>query len=321
MKKTNKYPNTNIIMLITIAALIIGLAVLAKASDVAVMRTAKLSKLLGINKITAGFIFLAVSTSLPELTIAIFSSLRGEGLLSVGNLIGANIINMTLIIGLVAVFCAFSLKKKDSMLMEQAVVFSSIIAFFAIFLKKIDFIFGIFCIIIFYVFSKIMVKEGLKTDEKLNHELRTPAVLKSIFFVLLAVAFIIISAKFVTDSAVEISSAFGLKESLIGATLLALGTTLPELSVGIAAIRRKDIKLAIGNSVGSVAANITLILGIAAIINPISLGTAEISLMWFLIASGLAFLFISSSGKFDRKRGIALISAFAIYLIYVMVIA
>lgn len=301
-------------MILNIFLLLLGLLILIKSSSITIDRAVKLSKLSGISQLAIGFIFIAVITSLPELSIGIISSLQGNGILSMGNLIGANISNLTLVLGSIA-FIGFNLGKIYSRQIEQSVIITTAIAIFLIILGNAGFIFGIFCLAIFYIFSSSIAKVAIEVEVE---GIKSLEIIKAVFHLLLAISFVIIAAYIVTNSSIALAESLGITESVIGATILAIGTTLPELSVSLAAARKRNISLAIGNIVGSMITNLTLILGVVSLINPIVFGHDIITALSFLIAVNLIFLLLAHRMKFGIREGVALLSIFILYLIIIL---
>jgi cation:H+ antiporter len=301
-------------MLIEFVLLVVGLAVLAKSSTVTIDRAVILSRLSGISQMMIGFVFIAVATSLPELTIGIISSLRGNGLLSVGNLLGANILNLTLVLGSMA-FAGFILEKKYLLKIDQSIIITTFIAFSALLLGRIDFAFGVFCLIVFYLFSTSVMKEGIEL-EKSRPVSRTLETVKAVAYLLVAVAFVILSSKIITENSVMIASQLGVAESVIGATILSMGTTLPELSVSVAAVKKKNISLALGNIIGSIVTNLTLILGIVAVINPLIIGSDIVKTAAAMITVNVIFMLLARRMSFGIKESLLLGSVFIFYLFF-----
>ncbi|MEM7819521.1 MAG: hypothetical protein QXD48_01690 [Candidatus Aenigmatarchaeota archaeon] len=299
-------------MIFTFILLIIGLVLLIKFSDLTIKNCVKFSKLIGISQIVIGFIFIAVATSLPELAIAIMSSIRGEGILSFGNLVGANVSNITLIFGILALF-GFAINKKEFPEIVDAITLTTIIAFFLLFLNVVDAVFGIFSLILFFAFSNLVMKSGIKI-KNYSKGIKIIKIVESISLILISIAFVIVGAHLTTDSAIKISEFFGVSETIIGASILSIGTTLPELSIGIAAIRKGNVDLAVGDSIGSIVTNLTLILGIVVLIRPISFNYVSNILLISLILINMIFLILASRMKFDKKEGIILLIIYTIYL-------
>lgn len=306
-------------MVLDFLLLAIGIIILVKFSDITIERAARLSKLTGISHFAIGFIFIAVSTSLPEFSIAVISALAKENDLSLGNLVGANITLLTLIIGLLA-FVGFQPKKKDFMELDLAVIITSIIALFLLATKVSNLALGIFAIILFYVFSEQIVSKGI--DVGMNSDKGLPIVdkVKASSELIASVFVVVASAYVVTQSAINISKTFGIAETILGATILSIGTTLPELSVNTAAIRKRDIGLAVGDTVGSIVTNLTLILGVSSIINPIIIGRIESFILALFVLVSLVFLFLATRLEFDKWTGVILISMYIVYLAMLTVI-
>lgn len=298
--------------------LIAALLVLVKASNITIEKAARLSKLTGISHVVIGFIFVAVSTSLPELSIAVISAAAKENQISFGNLLGANITLLTLVLGIMA-FAGFKPKRKDFLELDQAVIITTIMALFLIVTKISNIAVGIFSIILFYVFSEQVVREGVDVGMNNNKGLPISDKIKAAAELIASVLVVVASAYVVTSSAVSISKSFGIAETIIGATIISIGTTLPELSVNMAAIKKKDFGLAVGDTIGSIVTNMTLVLGVSSIINPITIGRIESFLLGFFVLTSLLFLLIATRMRFDKLAGLALIGIYAGYIITLMV--
>jgi cation:H+ antiporter len=303
-------------MFLVILLLIIGLVLLVKFSDITVKSAVKLSKLADINEMTIGFVLIAVSTSIPELSIAITSSLSGQGIISFGNIIGSNVSNLALIFGIISI-AGFTIAKKDFPEIVDAIIITSLIPIFILCLGIIDAVFGIFCLITFILFSRLVMKRGIAVKE---HEegLKTLKIVKSTVFVIVSVLFVWLGAKLVIDSVMIIAQYLSIAEQSISAIILGIGTTLPELSVAIMALKNKNISLAIGDGIGSVVTNLTLVLGVATLISPITIDNTSRLLLFSLILVNVLFLFLARRLKFSKKEGAILLSAYIIFLIAVV---
>lgn len=304
-------------MLIEVLFLLAGLLLLVKASNITINRAAALSQLSGISQVAIGFIFIAIATSLPELAIGIISSVSGEGILSVGNLIGADIANLALVFGIMC-FLGFNIGRIYSVRIEQALILTAGIGLFIIILGQIGIAFGVFCLLLFYLFSSSVMKEGVVTPTE--EGIKTIKIVEAAGMLLVSVSLVIISAYIVTTYAIQISMYLGVAESIIGATILAIGTTLPELSVNVSAIRKGNISLAIGDLIGSLVTNLTLILGLVAIINPLTIGYNIVFIAFFMIVTNILFFAMAKRMNFGYKQGIALLGIYATYLILVFML-
>jgi cation:H+ antiporter len=302
-------------MLLEIALLFAGLAVLVKASDVVVEKANILSQITHVSSLFIGFIFIAIATSLPELAVNVISSLHGEGNLGVSTLFGSNVANIALVFGIMTFFRTYRISGRDKENMVQAIILTSIISVFAIILGHMNFAFGIFTFIIFMLFAKLIVAEGFTTGSSKKPVSITLKVITNSAVILAAIAAVIISANVVTDNAVILAKLFRISESVIGATIIAVGTSLPEVAVSITAIKKLNIELAVGNIVGSLVANLTIILGIASIIAPIVLDDVIKFNIILLLAVNVIFLYMLKNEKFGIPQGIMLLSMYAVFLL------
>ena len=300
-------------MLLPIILLLAGMFLLIKFSSITIERAVRLSKLTGVGEATIGFVLIAVSTSLPELMIAIISSSEGEGLLSFGNLIGSSVSDLTMVFGITA-FIGFTLKRKGLVETDQALLFTAVSVISLLILGAAVPAFGLFLLIIFYVFSKTVMKEDMTDSNGRTNELPTIQLVKGVLAVVVSVVIVVIGAKLATDSAVSIANTIGVAETIIGATILGFGTTMPELSVNIAALRRGNVALAVGDSVGSIVTNMTLILGVLSILNPFVLTSLQTNLLLLMLGVMMVFSFLASRMRFGKKEGMVLLVTYAVYL-------
>jgi cation:H+ antiporter len=207
------------------------------------------------------------------------------------------------------------LNNKDAEKSVIALLAATIIGVFVLVLGGVDFAFGIFLVIIFYAFSRMVMKEGVNIKNMDRKERVHGLISRYLVYLLISVFIVVLAANVVTDTAIILATQLGISEALIGATILAMGTTLPELSVGIAAVRRRNVELAVGNALGSVITNITLVLGVAAIINPIIIGMVSSTALVSMIIVNLIFLYFVSRRTFRAIEGILL---WAMYVFYIM---
>jgi cation:H+ antiporter len=300
--------------MIALGILVIGLILIVFFADQVIRHAIKLSTLLGINEIVFGFIFIAVSTSLPELSIAFTSSLSGNGEISLGNVIGASIINLTLIFGVLAGLKKFTLQPNDVKEIIRAISLVSLIAFALVFLNQLWWGFAFLCGCAFFIYVRSIA--NIYQIEKFRiRGLRTLETIKSLLAFFISVAVVIISAEWIVKATIEITKAFGLFESLIGASIIALGTTLPELSVALSALRKNKISMIVGNSMGSIVANSTLIISVAGLVNPIVLSPFLKFLAVYLLLTSLLFIFVTSTMRMDKKSSFVFLSCFVLYVL------
>ncbi|MBI4019075.1 MAG: sodium:calcium antiporter [Candidatus Aenigmarchaeota archaeon] len=304
-------------MLFDFAFLAVSVAFLVKFSNMTIDNAENLSKIVRIGQAAIGFIFIAISTSLPELMIGIISSLKGEGILSVGNLFGANIANITIVFGVMSLL-GFKMAEKYRKQIRYAVILTSMVAFIMIVAGTLSLIFGMFCLSLFYIFSEGIIGRGLKSiGSGRDHAAH---LLKHASCILVSIIGVIISAHFVTNSAIALAMKLGVAESLVAATILSMGTTLPELSISASAVRRGDIGLAVGNVVGSLVANLTFILGTISILGNIALTRTEISIAAALMGFNILFMLLTNNKKFGYREAAILFSSYGVFLFIILIL-
>ncbi len=297
-------------MLGIILIFIVSTLILYKSSELIIRSSIAFSKILGISSFVFAFILISVSTSLPELSVAFLSSLEKIPGISVGNVFGANLTVLTFVLGIITIVSnGMSLRGKETKTLLRALIISTLLSLYIIIKGKLTVLYGFVGAIMFVVFSIWMYRSerGHVTRENV------PNVVTSFFF---SIAALIISAKFVVNSATYISDALNLSKTFVGATLVSLGTTLPELSVELAAVRKKEYALALGDLFGSTVVNITLVLGTLSIMSPMAIDVKPlITLLPFLFGS---MLFIWSRfwrTKLRKKDGVLLIIIYVLFLI------
>jgi len=280
----------------------------------------KIARFLGISEFTAAFIIMAVATSIPELFVGISSAIQGNPSLSLGNVIGANIIDLTLLTGifvLMAKGIKFKSKKigKEIYFMWGSVILLLVLYFIGNQISRID---GIILLTLFFVNSYRMIKKKKKYSAKLNHKTVSKLEgIKNSFIFLLSVGVLLISSKYIVKYSHLIAIDFKVPEIIIGLFLISIATTLPELIFGINAIRLGHKEMAIGDQSGTVFANITLVLGVVAIINPITSALLPfvISGVFLFLATSIFVTFLESGRRLDIYEGISLIILYFTFIV------
>jgi cation:H+ antiporter len=305
-------------MLIAPLIFIASAILLIKSSEWVVTESIRASRLFGISTFTIGFIIISISTSLPELSVAIFSTLEGVPSLSVGNLFGANLTDLTLILGLCAIFGGpLFLEKRDLEDLIELLFVVSLVTLLILYNPQPSPLTGIVLLALFGLLIVRLYRKGKIPRELFDgaHEKKTVALGKLIVGLIL----LLLAAHFLVDSALEISQMLNLSPTLFGATAVALSTTLPELTVELRAIRKKDYALALGDLFGSAVTNITLVLGIV-ILGNINMPNIDIApvlglLPFLFLVIFILWYMLSRKEMLDKLHGIILIGIYIIYLL------
>lgn len=318
-------------MILNIALLLAGFAVLIKGADFLVDGSSSLAKRLKISNLVIGLTVVAFGTSTPELTVNIFSSLRGMNDAIYGNIIGSNIFNLLFILGVAGLIYPLSVQKTTVRYEIPFSLLCGLLLFFLVndvmffnsasnSLGRID---AAVLLAFFLLFMYYILKTAkLEQDATEENEVKLLSRPKSILFVGLGIAALVFGGKMVTDNAVEIAKTLSLSEKLIGLTVLAAGTSLPELATSAVAAYRRNADIAIGNVIGSNIFNILFVLGINGSIREVpyndSMNT-DLLLLFAGTAALLVFMFTFKKHKLDRVEAAFFLLAYVGYTFYLFV--
>ncbi len=303
---------------------------LVKVTSILVKNLTSVSSFLGLNEFAIGFIIMAISTSIPELFVGIASALGGNTALALGNVIGSNIVDLTLIIGVVVLF-THSMRIR-SRIIRRDLVYMLVILIVPVLLMlwpptwlspaqngstaTIGRFEGIILLIVFGWYLFITIKQERVFHREIQRATRHEATI-SILLTLGAIAVLFISAHYIVDYGTRISERINVPPIMIGIFLLGLGTSLPELSFEMKAAAMRHEEMAIGDLIGSVITNSTLVLGVTAIITPITANFFIFftSAMWMIVISFIFLTFAESDGGLNWKEAISLIMMYVLFVI------
>jgi len=304
-------------MIIELILLLSSLAIIAIVSDRIIVYVTKLSSYFGLSEMSAGFILLSVATSLPELFVSALASLTNQGGLSVGNVLGSNIANLTIILGLAILISRtkITIDSNSEKELVQFLFLSSLIPLFILQRGSIGPVLGIVLLILFVYFSINISKKAGKISSLGFY--RKKEINFIIIKFLIAIGLILFLSKIVVDNGVGIAQSLGLPPSVIGATIIAFGTSLPELATTIQALKKRLFGMALGNIFGSCITNLTLVLGFASILSfsQVSVVATGGMLFFTLITALTIWYFISTRKYIGRKISLFII---LIYVLFVL---
>jgi len=279
-----------------------------------------ISKAIGLSEMAAGFILLSVITSLPELSVSIVASLGGEGGLSVGNVLGSNVANLTIILGLAILVArkTITLKGQSNKELVQFLFLSSMIPLFIVQRGSLGPVLGIVLLVLFAYFGVTISRKAGTTvlEETPQQQKEEKMAFVGIKF-LVGVALIILLSKFAVDSSVDIANFVGLPTSIIGATIIGFGTSLPELATTIQALKQGLVSMALGNLLGSCITNITLVLGVSSLLSFSEVNVVAVqSIMFYVLLSSLSVWYmVSSAERLTRKSAIFLCLIYGVFIL------
>ena len=316
-------------MLMAVILLLVGFVLLIKGADFFVDGSSAVAKILKVPTLIIGLTIVAMGTSLPELSVSITASMAGSNALAVSNVIGSNIFNLIVVLGASALmaplYVSKDVLKKDFPFSVVCAVLLLILGYIEMELRRYDgiiFLVLFICFIAYQIHSakkarKAALEAGNAADDE-DEIKNIPLWLAFIYIVGGAVA-VKFGGDFVVNSAKEIAAFFGLSENLIGLTIVALGTSLPELVTSVVAARKNQLDMAIGNVVGSNVFNILMILGVAATVSPISFIMENvIDIVVLLGFSLLVWLMCFLRKKLDKLEGAIMLLGYAGYMVYII---
>ena len=321
--------------MLTYILFIIGFALLVKGADFLVNGASVVARRLKVSDLIIGLTIVAFGTSAPELIVNIFASAQGNTQIAIGNVLGSNIFNILIILAISSIIFPLTVTKstvwKEIPFCLFATILLGILVNDNLFfqnnnitgLGRIDaLIFLIFFIIFLYYIFRNVKKQRKENTEQVTLDIKQYSLRKSILFIIFGLIILNIGAKWVVDGAVELASFFGVSQSLIGLTIVAAGTSLPELATSAVAAFKKNTDIAIGNIVGSNIFNILLILGTSAMIRPLPFNVASnVDIGVAILAPLLLFITMFTGKKkhmLERLEGLIFLIIYTFYLFFII---
>ena len=317
-------------MLGNIVSIVAGLLLLVWGADRFVHGAAAIARNLGVAPLLIGLTIVAFATSAPEIVVSILAASRGEPDLAVGNAIGSNTANIGLVLGGVALIRPIELTSatlRREMPALLAVSLLTVTLFLDTYLSRVDGLVLLVGLVIVMVWLTRLGLRSAKTDPMLvDYDAEIPrgvSMPMAALWLALGLGMLLLGAEFVVDGAIAIARELGVSEIVIGITLVALGTSVPELAVSLVSAIRGEYGLAIGNVVGSNIFNLLAVVGVAATIHPSALAPSVLSLHIFVMSAFTLVLFAMTyeyegQGRINRVEGAALLAAFIAYVTYVI---
>ena len=331
-------------LIFKIILLIVGFVILIKGADFFVEGSSSVAKKLKVPPLIIGMTIVAMGTSLPEAAVSVSASMNDANSLAVSNVVGSNIFNLMMVLGICALFNKLKVGKD---VLRRDYPFSIICALLMIFLGvfgfkedgsygmnwEMDRLAGIIYLVLFVCFITILIISAMKARKKaqetgvaaersladeMEDEVAEIPVWKSIIYIVLGAVAIKFGGDWVVDGAVAIAERIGVSDTIIGLTICAVGTSLPELVTSIVAARKNQLDMAIGNVVGSNVFNILFVLGIASTISPIPFAIENIIDICVLIAfSVLIYIFCITKKSINKVEGGVMVALYVIFMVYV----
>ena len=314
--------------MLSFVMLVIGFVLLVWGADKFVEGASALARKMGVSPLLVGLTIVAFGTSMPELAVSVTAALRGANEIAVGNVVGSNMFNLLVVAGLSAVICPLVM---DKMLLRRdwpLSIFAAVLLLVAIapdhVIARWE---GAVLLVIFAVILSRQIKAALndraqlaaaeaEAAEEAAEMTKSPVMIW--VNIVLGLACIVLGGQLAVNGATGIARMFGLSETLIGLTIVAIGTSLPELVTSIVAARKGQNEIAMGNVIGSNLFNILLILGVSSVITPIPVQATSITDCLFLIAISVVFYLPARKGKLGRLPGAVMAAMYVVYTAYLI---
>ena len=302
-----------------IVFLALGFFLLVKGADWFVDGASGLARKLGIPQLVIGLTIVAMGTSLPEAAVSISAALRGNAEITIGNIVGSNILNILIILGVTALIA--TLKVADSTVRYE-IPFMIVVTFVLLWLGytggQVTWLEGVILWVLFLLYLRYLYMMAKKGKEE-EREVEQFSTAKVIGLILAGVVMIVAGSNFAVEGASNLAKALGISQRFIGLTIVALGTSLPELVTSVSAARKHNADIAIGNIVGSNIFNILFIVGTTALITPVTFASGFVVDTLIAAAVGiLLFVCVARTKELRKKAGIVMLLAYILYFLYLL---
>lgn len=307
-------------LVFAVIILVVGFVLLIKGADFFVDGSSSVAKMLKVPPIIIGLTIVAMGTSLPETAVSVTASITNNNALAVSNAVGSNIFNLLVVTGCSCLFVPLAVQLKT---LKEEFPFSIFCAllllglgFVSMTLGRVD---GIILLVVFALYLLWMIRSALKArSEAEDNEEETLPVWKCILYIVGGAVAIKYGGDFVVDGASTIATSFGMSQNLIGLTIVALGTSLPELVTSMVAAKKNEVDMALGNVIGSNIFNILLVLGVASTISPIEFVMENVyDIIILIVMSVVVWVFGWTKQELNKKEGILMLAMYACYMVYI----
>ena len=301
-------------MIVELFIFFAALVILAKASKMVIDSSLIITEYTGLSQLSIGFIIIALAVSVPDFMVVTMASFAGKSSLAIGDALGSSIANICLVLGIATLIRRVDVERKHILDSAELLLLISLVPALILTQEFVGVYEGILLLIVFGIYCFFVMKTKFKLNMKDGITKRQWRGSLALFFAGLLAT--IVSAQFVVSSASEFARFAGVSEALIGMTLVAFGTTVPELALDFTAIRKGQFALAIGDILGSTVINLTLILGLSLAISPanITASVYTIPLAFIMIANSFLFYSLVKRGGIGHKEGMVFVLMYVLFL-------
>lgn len=307
-------------IIIQVVLLLIGFVLLIKGAEYFVNGASDIARILRVPAIIVGLTIVSLGTSAPEAAVSVIAAVGGNSAISISNIIGSNMFNLLAVVGISSLFGVISLKsnliKWDMPFMIIVTILLALIVYFTDGVSRIA---GICFLIILCLYIYYLIKREKKSEDAMEVEKPQYSKVMCIVYLVLGLVGIVIGGQLVVNSATSIATSFGLSQTLIGLTIVAIGTSLPELITSITAIYRDEDDIGIGNIIGSNIFNVLFIVGLSSAISPLVISTVIVDLVILIGVSVLCYVMGKIWKEYTWKQGLLLIALFIVYMVFIII--
>lgn len=324
---------------LVVLLLVVGFVLLIKGADFFVDGSSNVAKRFHVPSLIIGLTIVAMGTSLPETSVSVTASIAGKNTLAISNVVGSNIFNLMVVIGVCALLAPVPVGKET---IKGDIPFSWVCALLLLGLgilgigdrssRVLGHLDGIIFLVIFAFYIVTLVKRAVRAAkagkeppaeteiEEAEQEAPVLSMPRSLLYIVVGMIAIIFGGDLTVDTASRIAIDLGMSETLVGLTIVSIGTSLPELVTSVVAARKKEVGMALGNAIGSNIYNILMVLGIAAAISPISILTENlIDTVILLVFTFIVWIFAKTKRKIDKVEGAVMVLLYILYAVYICI--
>ncbi len=311
--------------------LLIGFALLIKGADIFVDGASSIAKKFNVSPMLIGLTIVAMGTSAPEAAVSVSSSLAGQNDMSIANVVGSNFFNILIVLGVSSIIAKLPVEKETIKKDTPFLIFISILLLALSLNFNLSRLDGVIFLVLFILFLINMIKSNISSKDIESSSGETAIAIeatdtksihmpKTLLLCLIGIVGIVFGGDLVVNSATNIATSFGMSANLVGLTIVAMGTSLPELVTSVIAVKKGETEIAIGNVIGSNIFNILLVLGLAALIHSMAVSVVAIIDTIFMTAvTILLYIFIKKNNSLTKIHGIIFVIIYFIYLIYTII--
>lgn len=301
-------------ILIQLFILVLGFVMLVKGADWFVDGSSGIARKFGIPQLVIGLTIVAMGTSAPEAAVSITAAFKGSADITIGNILGSNILNVLIILGLSSVITSIAVAKSTIKIDTPFMIGITGLLLVLGLDGKIGLLDGIILLIAFVGYLSYLFVTAKKNKEETDEETKELSLIKALLWTVIGLVLIVLGSDFTVDAATRIAKVLGLSERFIGLTIVALGTSLPELFTSVTAARKGNADIAIGNIVGSNIFNILFVVGLSATIIPVPFASGFIvDAIAAIYAAVLLWVCCFRTGKLNRPAGILMLISYVVY--------